>query len=195
MGEQGRIDDFDGFSVPWYTQVPNELFDRLLAKLSEAGLKVLLVAIRYTVGFHTEHRPMSLPFLVEKTGLSRNSVRKGLAECIEKRALVELAGYDSGRKTASVYTLRLREQVQNVTPSGSKSDQGTGSIIAPATILDSRYLLKESDVIAALEGLTAEERQRLEGQARETPLLRGRSEDFVQSILPGIMLSLLAKRE
>jgi hypothetical protein len=42
---------FKGFLSPRYTQVPDELFDELMAYLSGAELKVLLYIIRRTFGF------------------------------------------------------------------------------------------------------------------------------------------------
>lgn len=42
---------FAGFSLPNYTQVPDELFDQLLPHLKEAELKALLYIIRRTFGF------------------------------------------------------------------------------------------------------------------------------------------------
>src|SRR5438132_9418642 len=51
---------FRGFHSPNYTQVPDELFDELLAVLSGAELKVVLYVIRRTFGFKRESDNISL---------------------------------------------------------------------------------------------------------------------------------------
>lgn len=43
-----------GFAGPNYTQVPNEIMDRLLPDLKGADLKVLLYLARWTFGFHRD---------------------------------------------------------------------------------------------------------------------------------------------
>ena len=43
-----------GFAGPNYTQVPNEIMDRLLPDLTGADLKVLLYLARWTFGFHRD---------------------------------------------------------------------------------------------------------------------------------------------
>ncbi len=47
---------FKGFISPRYTQVPDALFDELMAYLSGAELKVLLYIIRRTLGFKKRFR-------------------------------------------------------------------------------------------------------------------------------------------
>jgi Bacteriophage replication protein O len=51
---------FKGFLSPRYTQVPDELFDKLMAHLSGAELKVLLYIIRRTFGFKKDSDNISL---------------------------------------------------------------------------------------------------------------------------------------
>ena len=45
------MSEFEGFQRPTTTPVPDELFDDLMADLSEAELKVVLYIIRRTWGF------------------------------------------------------------------------------------------------------------------------------------------------
>jgi hypothetical protein len=55
---------FEGFTVPHYTQVPDELFDTLMPHLSGAELKVLLYIIRRTFGFKKQMDSISLSQMV-----------------------------------------------------------------------------------------------------------------------------------
>ena len=91
---------FPGFSKPNYTQVPDELFDELLPRLSEAELKVLLYVVRRTFGFKKDADTISLKQMVEGiktkdgrqvdngTGLSRPGVTKGVKGLVQKGVLI-----------------------------------------------------------------------------------------------------------
>ena len=82
-----RAPSFDGFQSPNFTAVPDEVFDRLLADLSGAELKVLLYVIRRPFGLKTGSDRISKaqlahgiqrrdgPALAHGTGLSRPPVR------------------------------------------------------------------------------------------------------------------------
>jgi len=82
--------NFKGFIIPRYTQVPDELFDDLMAHLSGAELKVLLYVIRRTFGFKKESDNISLKqisngittkegeILDRGTGLSLSTVQLAL---------------------------------------------------------------------------------------------------------------------
>jgi hypothetical protein len=56
---------FQGFTSPTYTQVPDELFDELMPRLSESELKVLLYVVRRTFGFKKSADDISLKQMVE----------------------------------------------------------------------------------------------------------------------------------
>ncbi|MBV8893785.1 MAG: replication protein [Acidobacteria bacterium] len=91
---------FDGFISPRYTQVPDELFDELMAHLSGAELKVLLYIIRRTFGFKKDSDNISLNQIckgiktrvgevIDKgTGLSLSTVQIALKGLIEKNCVV-----------------------------------------------------------------------------------------------------------
>ena len=51
---------FEGFYVPNSTQVPDTLFDELMAELSGAELKVVLYIIRRTFGFKRQSDTISI---------------------------------------------------------------------------------------------------------------------------------------
>lgn len=71
------------FKSPNYTQTPNDFFS-LIPDMSEAELRVTLVMVRYTFGFHREKFKMGINKLADAAGLSRNGAKDG-AEAAEKR--------------------------------------------------------------------------------------------------------------
>ena len=125
-----RQDDpyrFHGFRSPHYTQVPDDLFDELLPRLSGAELKVLLYVIRRTFGFKRRSDQISLDqftsgirtrdgrVLDEGTGLSRETVVKIVPQLIEKGILVAVRNRaPDGRDLPTSYTLRMESE--NLTP-------------------------------------------------------------------------------
>jgi hypothetical protein len=90
------MEKFAGFRAPYYTQVPDELFDTLMYNMGESELKVLLYIIRRTYGFKKQQDRISLSQFVKGivtkdgkildrgTGLSKPSVEKGLKEGVER---------------------------------------------------------------------------------------------------------------
>src|SRR5918999_3198484 len=91
---------FKGFISPRYTQVPDELFDALMAYLSGAELKVLLYIIRRTFGFKKDSDNISLrqicngiktregEVLDKGTGLSLSTVQIALKGLLEKSCVI-----------------------------------------------------------------------------------------------------------
>jgi hypothetical protein len=91
---------FKGFISPRYTQVPDELFDELMAYLSGAELKVLLYIIRRTFGFKKDSDNISLrqichgiktregEILDKGTGLSLSTVQIALKGLLEKNCVI-----------------------------------------------------------------------------------------------------------
>jgi hypothetical protein len=91
---------FKGFLSPRYTQVPDELFDDLMAHLSGAELKVLLYIIRRTFGFKKDSDNISLrqichgiktregEILDKGTGLSLSTVQIALKGLLEKNCVI-----------------------------------------------------------------------------------------------------------
>jgi phage replication O-like protein O len=92
---------FLGFRSPQYTQVPDELFDLLMSRLSGAELKVLLYIVRRTFGFKKGSDRISLSqfeseitrktgeVLDSGTGLSSRAIRLALQSLVEKNVLVK----------------------------------------------------------------------------------------------------------
>lgn len=79
-----------GFSKPNYTQTPNELFDILMAQMTEAELRVVLVAVRKTLGYHRDYDAISLTQFENMSGLSRQAVIDGIEAAKERGLLREL---------------------------------------------------------------------------------------------------------
>lgn len=76
-------------ALPNYTQTPNDLFDYWLPHLNESELKVLLVIIRKTFGFHKHKDRISLSQLEKFTGLTRANVCKGIQSLIGKGVVLK----------------------------------------------------------------------------------------------------------
>lgn len=71
-------------SPPNYTQSPNVFFDEIFKNLKEGELRLVLVLVRQTFGWHKSADRISLSQLAEKSGMERRSVCRSLAALIEK---------------------------------------------------------------------------------------------------------------
>lgn len=69
-----------------YTKIPNEFFDEMLAHLSDAELRVLLVVYRMTIGYHRKNAIIGMGELARLTGMSYNGVVNG-CRAAEKRGI------------------------------------------------------------------------------------------------------------
>jgi hypothetical protein len=82
---------FNGFASPNYTQTPNEFFDKLLSEIdSLSELKVTLVIIRQTIGWHKKKASLSITRLMELTGMARHSVIDGVRAAEERGTIVKI---------------------------------------------------------------------------------------------------------
>lgn len=127
---------FQGFSSPNGTFVPDDLFDLLAPRLTEAELRTLLYIIRRTFGFGKNADAISLRQLTEGivardgrildygTGMSRKGVIAGLKGLLDKGIInIERQMDDRGENQINVYTLRFKEGV--VTLGNYRSNQST----------------------------------------------------------------------
>ena len=90
---------FDGFRTPKYTQVPDQLFDELLAELLGTELKALLYIMRRTFGFKKDADAISLSQMLRGittkngsvldrgAGLSKPTLLKALRSLQEKNII------------------------------------------------------------------------------------------------------------
>ena len=112
--------EFEGFLAPSYTQVPDEAFDKLMARLSPAEFKVMMYIVRRTFGFKKGADAISLSQIVSGirtkdgtqldmgTGLTRRGVTKALAE-LARRKVIVVERRQSAKKgfEATVYRLNI----------------------------------------------------------------------------------------
>ncbi len=125
--ETGQADfQFGGFKNLNSTPIPDEFFDLLAVKLSEAELRVLLYIMRRTFGFKKTGDAISLSQLTEGirrrdgsvldygTGLSKPSVLKAVGG-LQAKGIITIekrTGYD-GRNEVNVYQLRFQTESAN----------------------------------------------------------------------------------
>lgn len=94
--------------APNYTQSPNILFDEVFKTLKEGELRVILVIIRQTFGWHKSFDRISLSQIAEKSGLERSYACRSLKSLIQKR-LVEKKKFGGAGQEKCYYRLVLEE--------------------------------------------------------------------------------------
>ena len=133
-----ELKTFEGFQAPYYTQVPDEIFDILLPYLREAELKVLLYVCRRTFGFKKGSDRISKSQLengITKkdgtkldggTGLSRRSIRLGIQGLLKKNILIKKR-HASSRKgdEATEFALNIIDTTPWVLSTQGGGVQGT----------------------------------------------------------------------
>ena len=130
---------FEGFRYPTYTQVPDELFDVLMPRLSEAEIKCLLYIMRRTFGFHKDSDAISTQQFVKGivtrdgrqldrgTGLSETGVSVGLKGLRQKGiVLVERRRSPEGDYEVNVYRPRFNLQTGGVPSSAREGSPQNG---------------------------------------------------------------------
>jgi hypothetical protein len=116
---------YGGFSSPRYTPTPDDVFDVLLAELSEAELKVLLYIIRRTFGFKKDTDAISMKQLQQGirtrdgrqldrgAGLSLSSIQRGIKGLLAKGIItVEHRSSPARGDETTVYGLRFRPDTE-----------------------------------------------------------------------------------
>jgi Bacteriophage replication protein O len=109
---------WEGFSLPTYTQVPDEFFDDLMVDLSESELRVLLYLIRRTFGFKKTSDAISLKQIISGiqtkdgrvidrgAGLSHTSVKRGIKGLVERGVVrVDKVRSESGDYETNIYEI------------------------------------------------------------------------------------------
>ena len=140
---------FQGFTSPTYTQVPDELFDELMPRLSETVLKVLLYVVRRTYGFKKSADDISLKQMVEGiktrdgrqldngTGLSRPGVTKGVRGLVGK-GILSASRNSSIERGDEPTTYRLRmagDPLETALPGGVKIvTRGEVTMLRPSLV-------------------------------------------------------------
>jgi phage replication O-like protein O len=135
---------FHGFQFPNTTQIPNEVFDTLMSRLSGGELKVLLYICRRTFGFRKNSDSISLTqishgittkagrVLDQGTGLSKRHVINAL-KILEKRNIITVTRKvdETGLHEVNTYSLNILDTESGV---GTKSLQGVGNSSALAVV-------------------------------------------------------------
>jgi phage replication O-like protein O len=80
-----------GFISPNYTMTPNDLLDELMPLMGEAELRIVLAAIRKTLGYHRTSDEISRTQFEKMTGLSRQGVEDGVQAAIARGVMREVA--------------------------------------------------------------------------------------------------------
>lgn len=79
------------YDKPNYTQAPNAFFDdHLPAIKSLAELKVTLIVLRNTIGWHKESVDLTLKELMTRTGMSRPSVVEGTDLALKRETITRV---------------------------------------------------------------------------------------------------------
>jgi len=139
-----RHPPFPGFRLPYYTQVPDDLFDVLLPTLSGAELKVLLYLIRRTFGFKKDSDAVSLTQICEGikrrdgtildrgTGLHRETAVNALRALEERRIILAYRSTSAERgNETTTYRLHL---VGESDQGGSENPTGGSRILPPPLV-------------------------------------------------------------
>lgn len=101
---------------PNYTQTPNDLFDHWLPHLGEAELKVLLVIMRKTFGWHKTHDVISSSQLAKHTGMTEESVIKA-ARSLQGKGVITRDVIGPIGKQQTIYALVVEQYSNNSYPS------------------------------------------------------------------------------
>lgn len=100
---------------PNYTQTPNDLVDHWLPHLNESELKVLLVVLRKTFGWHRQSDRISISQFIQLTGLSETSVLGAVKSLISKGLISKILVGPPGQQLA-YYELVIIEDSNNIYP-------------------------------------------------------------------------------
>jgi hypothetical protein len=133
--QQNTTFHFAGFCYPQYTQVPNQLFDELLARLTGNEIKVLLYICRHTYGFHKESDNISLNQMLQGirrgkdgnlqdmgVGLSKPTLLRSLKSLSEKNIIIveRRKSREKGNEPTN-YRLNIRTTLgKEMNPGGSQ---------------------------------------------------------------------------
>lgn len=116
------VDQSAGFYAPRYTQIPDELLDKVMARLNNAELRVLLYIARRTLGFKKDKDAIGIKQfaegitrrdgtrLNEGIGLKERQAQRALRSLLEKGLIEgEERTDEQGKPLATVYRLKLRD--------------------------------------------------------------------------------------
>lgn len=117
-----------GVPAPNYTQVPNDLLDRM-SELTPAEFKIAMAIARLTFGWHKTTDKISISQLIELTGLSRPGVINTCAALLD-RGWITRTPDPNDRRGGYVYRLVVRP------PEANQSTELTGQPDEPVNSVD-----------------------------------------------------------
>ncbi|MGB1288775.1 MAG: hypothetical protein ACPG7F_19735, partial [Aggregatilineales bacterium] len=100
-----------GIPKPAYTQIPNVLLDNL-DQFDNDELRVILVAMRSTLGYHKTRHPMSQSFFASNGGVSDSSAKRGVKKAKARGWLTD-CGTEKGLRGAKIYEISFSDPVQS----------------------------------------------------------------------------------
>jgi len=133
--------------TPNYTQVPNIILDEHMLDMGASELKVTLAIVRQTIGFHIEEKLMSISYLMEKTGLSRQAVISGTKKGVERGTLTK-----SKHGSSHTYSLNLS------TKPASQKNRLVNDLDTPASQQSRHPLVNKVDTLLVNDLDTYKER-------------------------------------
>jgi len=110
-------------STPNFTQTPNDLFDHWLPILKESELKVLLVIMRKTFGWHKVRDKISVSQLSKLTGLAEETVVIA-TKALQKKGIILKQVMGRIGKQETYYELFVSEDSNNSYPPGNSHPLG-----------------------------------------------------------------------
>jgi phage replication O-like protein O len=134
---------------PNYTQTPNDLFDHWLPHLSESELKVLLVIMRKTFGWHKVRDKISISQLSQFTGMLRETVIKATKSLKDKGVIIRQVIGPIG-KQETFYELVVNEDSNNSYPSVQPT-RPVGSDLLGSTDSQKKENTKENNKIVCVD--------------------------------------------
>ena len=152
---------YAGFAAPNYTPVPDDVFDVIAPRLSEAELRVLLYIVRRTFGFKKQADRISLNQVIEGiitgdgrrldegTGMSRQGVMRGIKGLLEKQIVtVQKAVSEDGVNQINLYALRFREEgvVYDVDHGSQRRGLGVVTQVDPQETVEQETVEQETEI-------------------------------------------------
>src|SRR5215510_9658615 len=103
--------------LPNFTQTPNVFFDEIVKTLNEGELRILLIILRQTFGWHKLEDWITLKMLSEKTGYDRRSICRILERLIEKKLVLKRIDGELGMQKCYYSLVLESEEKEKIDPS------------------------------------------------------------------------------
>lgn len=113
---------------PNFTQIPNDLFDYWLPHLGEVELKVLLVIMRKTFGWHRTSDMISISQIEKLTGSIPKNILNAVKGLVEKRLIIKIVKGPIG-KQVTYYDMVVNEDSNNSYPCRDDTPTPVKSIV------------------------------------------------------------------